>query len=78
MSFDKFQTLARVVFPTLPSEFDQMPDEPATYKFVLDFCSAQDYDWVDLDDYERANLFSLNHWCHTAIYNAQIQADRSS
>lgn len=68
MSFDKYQKLARKVFPTLPSNFEQLPDAVGTYQLVFTYCEPRDpVDKSKWTDEQRIDHFSVSHWTVTKL-----------
>lgn len=68
MTFEKFKVLARKVFPTLPSNFEEMPDTVETYQLVYGFCSKfGDSQVNDPDAFKVVDLFSVTHWTITKL-----------
>lgn len=49
MSFEKYQLLARKVFPGLPPEWESMIDSITTYEFLIPYLdSVNGYDDIDI------------------------------
>lgn len=68
MTFAKYKVLARKVFPTLPSDFETMPDELKTYQVVFNFLCPKDIpDLSNLTDSERIDRFSVSNWTLTKL-----------
>ena len=68
MTFQKYQLLARKVFPNLPSNFEQLPDAVGTYQLVFTYCCPREpLDMSKWSDLEKADFFSLDHWTVTKL-----------
>ncbi len=68
MNFEKYQKLARKVFPTLPSNFEQLPDAIGTYQLVFTFVEPREVpDKSKWTDQYRIDHFSVSNWTVTKI-----------
>lgn len=68
MNFKKYQLLARQVFPTLPSNFEQMPDQLETYQLVNQYCyPSEGQDSSKWSDQYAIDFFSVANWTVSKI-----------
>ena len=68
MKFSQFKSLARIVFPNLPSDFESMPDDPEIYYLLIPFLVPQNANaFDDLNDKQRFDLFSVDNMTFTQI-----------
>lgn len=68
MNFQKYQELARKVFPTLPSDFEDMPDAAGTYQLVNSYCYPRiAHDTSKWTDQQTIDFFSVAHWTVTKL-----------
>jgi hypothetical protein len=68
MSFEKYKRLARKVFPQLPDTFEALPDAVGTYQLVFCFtCPREPADLSQLNDFQRADHFSVSAWTNTKL-----------